>query len=95
MMPELNDTLLFDYSAAQLKWCNKYESDLWAGLVERKDLFNTERMLIQKYVGDSPFTYYFGQESPGRVAVFLAYRMIRITSYNVCYTKLLRFRRYR
>ncbi|MCU4157502.1 gliding motility protein GldB [Carboxylicivirga sp. A043] len=76
MIPDIKDTLLFDYSDSQMKWCNRHEADIWASMVEQKHLYNTERMVIQKYVGDSPFTYYFGQESPGKAAVFLGYRII-------------------
>ncbi|MBS2211351.1 gliding motility protein GldB [Carboxylicivirga mesophila] len=76
MMPSIQDTLLFDYSKKQIKWCYRHEGDIWASMVEQKHLYNTERMVIQKYVGDSPFTYYFGQDSPGKAAVFIAYRII-------------------
>jgi len=76
MIPNIKDTLLFDYTKEQMKWCEHYEADIWASMVEQKHLYNRERMVIQKYVGDSPFSYYFGQESPGRAAVFLGYRIL-------------------
>lgn len=76
MVPKIKKHLLFDLSQDELNWCNKYESDIWSSMVERKDLFNTDRMVIQKYTGDSPFTYYFGQDSPGRAAVFLGYQIV-------------------
>jgi len=76
MIPDIQDSLLFDYNEKQLDWCQNSEAGLWAGMVERKHLYNSERMVIQKYVGDGPFSYYFGQESPGRAAVFLGYRIV-------------------
>jgi len=76
MMPDIQDSLLFDYNEMQLTWCQNSEAGLWAGMVERKHLYNSERMVIQKYVGDGPFSYYFGQESPGRAAVFLGYHIV-------------------
>jgi hypothetical protein len=76
MIPDIQDTLLFDYSEKQMKWCYKHEADIWASMAEQKHLFNTDRMIIQKYVGDSPFTYYLGQDSPGKAAVFIAYQII-------------------
>ncbi len=63
--PYLDQTYLFDLSEDELNWCENNEAIIWATMVERKDLYNTERMVIQKYTGDSPFTYFFGQESPG------------------------------
>ncbi|WP_430816660.1 gliding motility protein GldB [Carboxylicivirga sp. RSCT41] len=76
MIPDIQDTLLFDFSEVQFKWCENYEADIWASMVEQKHLYETNRMVIQKYVGDSPFTYYFGNESPGKAAVFLGYKII-------------------
>ena len=76
MIPNLPDSLLFDYNEKQLEWCQNSEAGLWAGMVERKHLYNSERMVIQKYVGDGPFSYYFGQESPGRAGVFLGYHIV-------------------
>ncbi len=76
MMPDIQDTLLFDYSKQQMKWCDQHEADIWASMVEQKHLYNTDRMVIQKYVGDSPFTYYLGQDSPGKAAVYIAYKII-------------------
>lgn len=76
MVPDIKEHLLFDLSKDELHWCKKYESEIWSTMVERKDLFNTDRMVIQKYTGDSPFTYYFGQDSPGRAAVYLGYRIL-------------------
>nr|WP_321405374.1 gliding motility protein GldB [uncultured Carboxylicivirga sp.] len=76
MVPAIKETFLFDMSKEEVKWCEKFEADIWAGMVERKDLFNTDRMTIQKYTGDSPFTYYFGQDSPGRAAVYLGYQIV-------------------
>jgi hypothetical protein len=76
MVPDLKEELLFDLSEKELEWCKKYEGDIWSGMVERKHLYETDRMIIQKYTGDSPFTYYFGQDSPGRAALYLAYQII-------------------
>ncbi|WP_439184457.1 gliding motility protein GldB [Carboxylicivirga taeanensis] len=76
MIPDIQDTLLFDYSDQQMEWCERHEADIWAIMVEQKHLYNTERMVIQKYVGDSPFTYYFGQDSPGKAAVYTGYQIV-------------------
>lgn len=74
--PYLSQKYLFDLSEQELQWCIKNEATIWATMVERKHVYNNDRMVIQKYTGDSPFTYYFGQDSPGRAAVFLGYRII-------------------
>ena len=76
MNPFLKDTLLFNYSSDQLKWVRKNEANMWASMVEKKHLFSTDRMTIQRYLGDSPFTYFFGQDSPGQTGQYLGYRIV-------------------
>lgn len=78
MMPDIPDTLLFDYSKDELNWCKKNEEQMWASMVENKHVFNNERMVIQKYVGDAPFTYFFGQDSPGHAGVFIGYQIVKV-----------------
>lgn len=77
VMPYHSDELLFDFSKEQLEWCRYYEKMMWSSIIERKHLFTTDRMVVQKYVGESPFSYYFGQDSPGRTGVFLGYRIVQ------------------
>lgn len=77
MKPFLEDTLLFNYSQEQLRWVRKNESYMWASMVEKKHLFSTDRMIIQRYVGESPFTYFFGQDSPGQTGYYLGYQIVQ------------------
>lgn len=74
--PYIHDSLLFDMTGKEIKWCRQYEKMMWSSMVERKHLYVTDRMIIQKYVNDTPFTYYFGQESPGKTGVYSGYRII-------------------
>lgn len=76
VMPLLPDELLLDFTPEQMAWCRQYEATMWSSIVERKHLFNNDRMVIQKYVGESPFSYYFGQDSPGRTGIFIGYRIV-------------------
>jgi len=74
--PKIKNELLFDMTSEEIKWCKLYEKMMWSSIVERKHLFTTDRLIIQKYLNDAPFSYYFGQESPGRTGVYLGYRIV-------------------
>ncbi len=74
--PELPDTLLFDFTEKQLEWTTNFESDIWGYMIENKHLFSTDRMVIQKYIGDGPFNSYLGQESPGKIGTYVGYKII-------------------
>lgn len=76
MLPELNDTVLFGFSAGQMKFCMNNERQMWQYLIENDLLFSTDRFVIRKLTGNAPFTSYFTNESPGRAAVWLGFRII-------------------
>ncbi len=76
MFPDMMDTLLFDYKPEQMLWCKDHEADMWASLVEWKHLFKEDRMMIQKYTGDAPFTSHFGNNSAPRAGEFIGYKII-------------------
>lgn len=75
-IPEIPDTLLFGYTTKEMNWSRKNEAFMWSTIVEQKHLFSTDPMLIRKYVGEGPFTSFFGQESPGRTGRFLGYQLM-------------------
>ena len=77
MIPDINDTLLFDYTPDELKWCKNNESKMWETMVEKKHVFNNERMVIQKYIGDAPFTNFFTDKSPGRAGTYIGYQIVK------------------
>jgi hypothetical protein len=76
MIPDIADTTLFDYSSQHLDWVRNNEKRMWSTIVEDKHLFSTDRMTLQRFVGKSPFTYYFGPDSPGGVGIFIGYRIV-------------------
>lgn len=76
VLPEIQDTLIFGYTPDQLKWCINNKKQMWTYLLEHKLLFSTEYMTIRKLVYPAPFTVYFTNESPGRAAVWLGYKIV-------------------
>lgn len=76
MMPEISDELLFGYTSSQLKFCRNNEDQMWLYLVEHDLLFSTDQFTIQKLTGEAPFTSFFTNESPGRAAVWIGFRII-------------------
>jgi hypothetical protein len=76
MMPELPETILFDYTEQQLDWAKKGEATVWAFLIENEMLYTTEMQPVQKFIGDGPFTSYFGADSPPRLGVYIGFRIL-------------------
>ena len=75
--PDLPDSLLMGYSTEKLEWCDKNEASMWAYLVEHKLIYSVERLDLQKYIGDAPFTNVFSEKSPGRTGVWIGWQIVQ------------------
>jgi hypothetical protein len=76
LLPNEPEHLIHGFAEEQLRWCKKNEQDMWTYLIENKLLFTTNTLDINKFVNDAPFTSGFPQESPGRAAVWIGYRIV-------------------
>jgi hypothetical protein len=76
MLPELNDTILFGFTEDQMKFCRNNERQMWQYLIENDLLFSTDKFTIRKLTGEAPFTTCFTNESPGRAAIWLGFRIV-------------------
>lgn len=76
MIPDINDTLLFGFTSGQMRFCMNNEGQMWDYLIEHDLLFSTDKFIVRKLTGEAPFTSYFTNESPGRAAVWLGFRII-------------------
>jgi hypothetical protein len=76
MLPETRDEIIFGFTPEQMKFCRNNEGQMWQYLIENDLFFKTDQFTIRKLVGDGPFTSYFTNESPGRAAVWLGFRII-------------------
>jgi hypothetical protein len=76
MLPEVADEIIFGFTQDQYKFCRNNESQMWQYLIEKNLLFSTDKFTIRKLTGEAPFTSYFTNESPGRAAVWLGFRIV-------------------
>lgn len=76
MLPEIPDTLLFGFTDNQMKFCRNNESQMWQYLIGQDLLFSTDQFVMRKLVGEAPFTSWFTNESPGRAATWIGFRIV-------------------
>lgn len=74
--PDVSKYDIMQYSTSQYKWCEKYEKEVWAHLMENRDLFSTDWRVATKYISPAPFTSGFSQESPGRIGVYIGFKIV-------------------
>lgn len=76
MLPEVNDTIHFGFTASQMRFCMNNEQQMWQYLIEYDLLFSTDQFVVRKLTGNAPFTGYFTNESPGRAAIWIGFRIV-------------------
>jgi hypothetical protein len=76
ILPDLSDAEIMLYSAEELKWVEKNEGNIWKKFVEDELIYATEPTKVMKMLGDGPFTPGLPKESPGRVAIWLGYKIV-------------------
>jgi hypothetical protein len=76
MLPKVNDTLIFGFTAQQMKFCRNNEGQMWQYIIENNLLFSTDRFVIRKLTDEAPFTSYFTSESPGKAAIWTGFRIV-------------------
>lgn len=76
MMPAVNDTVLLNYTAYQMEWASNSEGAIWAFLLENEMLYTKDNESIKKFIYESPFTSYFGAESPPRLGWFIGWKIV-------------------
>ena len=75
--PDEDMSELLAYTPNQYDWCMRYESNIWAMIVEKRELYATDWRTITRYTQPAPFTNGLSQEdSPGRIGVFIGWRIV-------------------
>ena len=59
----------------QWEWCVKNERAIWHLVMDKRDLFKTESLVLTSYLNDGPFTSEVSQDSPGRLGIWLGWRI--------------------
>lgn len=76
VQPNLPDSIVTGYTAAQLEGCYKSEKDIWSFFVQNNLLYQKDPSLIGDYMMDGPNTAVFGDASPGFIGQFVGYRIV-------------------
>lgn len=64
------------YNEAQYSWCAGNQKRIWTTILENQHLFAGNYMATDLYLKDAPHTSFLSVESPGRVGIWLGYRIV-------------------
>ena len=73
---ELPGYEVMGWTKGQWKWCEKNEEAIWHLVMDKRDLFKSESIMLTSYLNDGPFTAEVSQEAPGRLGVWLGWRIV-------------------
>jgi len=79
MKPDMPDSIKIGYTAAQLKWCQDYEADIWNHMVAKNLLYNTNQDKVDRYISENAFTNDedVPQESSPRIGEWLGWQIVK------------------
>ncbi len=77
LLPHTQDSIKTKYSLKQLTWTAENERELWSFIIENELLYSKDAKVLQKFFVDSPFTSYFGQDSPPRLGQWLGWQIVQ------------------
>lgn len=63
------------WTKEQWEWCMKNEEAIWHLVMDKRDLFKTESLVLTGYLNDGPFTSEVSQDAPGRLGIWLGWRI--------------------
>ncbi|HPW66793.1 MAG TPA: hypothetical protein PLY32_05635 [Salinivirgaceae bacterium] len=75
--PKYPDHLKISFTENDIIWAKKSEKYMWAYILDKKLLFNTDLREIKKYTDDAPFVAVFGDDSPGRIGCWIGWQIVR------------------
>ncbi len=76
-MPDTPDSLKTGYTAQQLKGCYANEGLIWSFLNQNELIYNSDPLRIQPYVEEGPQTQELGEGSPGQIALFIGWQIVK------------------
>ena len=72
---DLPEYEVMGYTKEQWDWCVRHERDIWHLMMDKRDLFKTESLVLTSYLNDGPFTSEISQNSPGRLGTWIGWRI--------------------
>ena len=77
MFPNVPAQDILGYSKEQYNWAISHESSIWHYLIEKNLVYDKSDDVARRMVDEAPFTRDFGNNSPGRLGVFIGFQIIQ------------------
>jgi len=75
LLPDYPKYEIMGYTKEEWMWCETHEREIWNTIMDKRDLFKTESIILTSYLNDGPFTSEISQDSPGRLGTWIGWRI--------------------
>ena len=78
LMPELQDSVLLDYTSDQIEWLGNNEKQMWTYFIKNDFFYTTDSYKVKRLTSPGPNSQALGmpQSSPGYTGNYLGYRIV-------------------
>jgi hypothetical protein len=77
-LPETADSIKTGYTGDQLLWCKENEGMIWNAIItNEKNIYTTDPVAIQTYIGEAPYTQVMPPASPGNIGPWVGWQIIK------------------
>lgn len=76
LLPYHSDTIIMEYTEDQLNWCDDNQAEMWAYLLKEELFYSSDINKISKLVSPSPTSSGMPEESPGRTANYIGWKVV-------------------
>ncbi|MBI1342989.1 MAG: hypothetical protein GC171_08655 [Terrimonas sp.] len=77
VLPGIADSIKTGYTTKQLEWCAANEGEIWSFVLQNENLNSIEPVVIQTYIGESPFTQGMPEVSPGNIGQWIGWQIVK------------------
>ena len=77
MFPTTEPQDILGYSKEQYKWAVAHESAVWHRMIEKNLVYDNSDDVVRRMMDEAPFTRDFGNDSPGRMGVFIGFQIVQ------------------
>ncbi|MEN9917602.1 MAG: hypothetical protein RL662_38 [Bacteroidota bacterium] len=82
LLPTWSEADLIGYTPDQYTWAKENIKDSWKTTIEQNYLYNTDHMVIVKYMEEAPYTATISTQSPPRLGAWLGWQIIKQYAQN-------------
>lgn len=77
ILPTEPDTILWEYTAAQMEWVKGEELAMWDFFLEQKLMYETSHLQIAHYLEPAPTSKGMPEIAPGRTGAYIGYKIVK------------------